>query len=105
MSDKSDALAGLLEADVNVPDLAATTFETLAQNLPYQVHDRVHQENDKQSDTEHDESAAQSETTKQELNRNFARTIKLFEEDREPRVQRAVDVMFSQMQCDVFTNA
>ena len=64
MPDISDALAGLLEADVNVPDLAATTFETLAQTLSYQVHDRVHQENDKHSDTEHDESVAQSETMK-----------------------------------------
>jgi hypothetical protein len=69
-----------LEADVSVPDFSATTFETLAQNLPHQVHDRVHQENDKHSDIQHEESSAQAETTKQEL-------------DREPHVQRAVDVM------------
>ena len=69
---RTSTLASLLAADVNVPDLAATTFETLAQNFPYQAHDRVHQDNDEHSDIEHEESAAQSKTTKHELNRIFA---------------------------------
>ena len=43
MSEESDPLACLLElvVDVIVPDLSATTYHTLAQNLPNQVHDRV----------------------------------------------------------------
>ena len=41
LSDEFDPLAHLLAADVH--DLSATTFETLAQTLPNQVLDRVHQ--------------------------------------------------------------
>jgi len=43
-----DTLARLSEADMNLPDFSATIFETLAQTLPHQVHDRV--QNDKHSD-------------------------------------------------------
>ena len=54
----------------------ATTLDTLAENLPNQVHDRVHQDKD---NIEHEESAEQSQPTEQELNINFARTINLLE--------------------------
>ena len=64
MSDKIRRTSTLLEADVSIHDFSATTFETLAQNLHNQVHDRVHQENDKHSDIQHEESSTQAETTK-----------------------------------------
>ena len=99
MSDELDpALARLLEEDEDGPDLIGIIFESLhSGSLLNQGPHRVHQDGDKHSDIEQEESAEQSQPTQQELqkelNKQFATTIKLLEERREPHVQSAVDVL------------
>ena len=86
MSRECDTLARLKEVDVNVPDLSATTFDTLAQNLPHQVHDSVHQDHEHLCEIENEQSVAPSEPTQYcaGVERDFARTIKLLERHRQP---------------------
>jgi len=96
MSDELDpALARLLKEDEDGPDLIGITFESLQESLLNQGH----QDGDKHSDIQQEESAEQCQPTQQELqkelNKQFATTIKRLEERREPHVQSTVHVLLS----------
>jgi hypothetical protein len=101
-----DELQRLLEDDVELPDLSDTTYDTLAQRFPHQVDtafDALPESHGHQVDRQlHDcvsedhfgiqneqSASSPSEPTQQQLNKNFARTINLLEQNRQPHVQRA----------------
>ena len=86
-----------MEEDEDGPDLIGITFESLHESLGNQGPHSVHQDGDQHSAIQQEESAEQFQPTKQELqeelNKQFATTIKLLEERREPHVQSAVHVL------------
>jgi hypothetical protein len=105
MYDVDDELQRLLEDDVELADLSDTTYDTLAQRLPHQVDtafDALPESHGHQVDRQlHDcvsedhfgiqneqSASSPSEPTQQQLNKNFARTINLLEQNRQPHVQR-----------------
>ena len=88
MLDEADAaLARLLLPDV--PVLLDTSFEILAQGL-FNEDPVCPQEADTPSNIQQEQT---QQELQQELNANFALTVKLLEERREPRVKSAVHVL------------
>jgi hypothetical protein len=77
----------------DVPVLLDTTFESLAQGFFNEDSDILHQDEGKHSHIQQEQAQLELHQLQQDLNTKFARTIKLFEERREPRVQRAVHVL------------
>jgi hypothetical protein len=79
------------------PDLIRITFERLHESLGNQGPHSMHEDGDQHSAIQQEESVDQFQPTKQELqeelNKQFATTIQLLEERREPQGQSAVDVL------------
>ena len=98
MSDELDpTLARLLEEEDENPNLIGETLESLHESLGNQGPHSLHEDGHKSSAIEQEQSAEQLQPTKQELqeelNKQFATTIQLLEERREPQGQNAVDVL------------
>ena len=91
------ALARLLEEDDEGPNLMGVTLESLHESLGNQGPHSLHEDGHKNSAIQQEQSAEQLQPTKQELqeelNKQFATTIQLLEERREPQGQSAVDVL------------
>jgi hypothetical protein len=85
--DAEAALARLLLPET--PVLLDTTFEQLFHEAPV----CPHQHADTQSNIQQEQTPQELHQLPQELNVKFARTVKLLEERREPRVQHAVLVL------------
>ena len=69
-----------------LPRQVDTGFDDRRESHGHQVHDCVHEDH---CEIENEQSASSpSEPTQQELNENFARTINLLEQNRQPQVQR-----------------
>jgi len=73
--------------------LMTSTFESLAQGLLNEYPDRVHQDADRDSNIQPEQTQLELQQLQLELNAHFARTIQLSEERREPRVHSAVHVL------------
>ena len=92
MLDEADtALARLLLPDV--PVLLDTSFEILAQDLFNEDPVCPHQDADTQSNIQQEQTQQELHQLQQELNANFALTVKFLEERRDPGVKSAVHVL------------
>ncbi len=85
--DAEDALARLLLPET--PVLLDTTLEQLL----HEADVCPHQPADAQSNIQQEQTPQELHQLPQELNAKFARTVKILEERREPRVQHAVLVL------------